>query len=113
MEIRYLLGVIRAHLSFVIIMTLVAGATGLLTTYVLREDYEASTLILIRPQQQRNYSATAKVKSTLDYPVSFNIPPESVSQTYGTIMTSPAIAKRVVEILDLHHPPQPSNDVPI
>jgi len=112
MEIRYLLGVIRAHLSFVIIMTLVAGATGLLATYVLREDYEASTLILIRPQQQRNYSATAKVKSTLDYPVSFNIPPESVSQTYGTIMTSPAVAKRVVELLKLDQP-APHEDAPI
>ena len=107
MEIRYLLALLRAHLPFVVIATLVAGATGLLATYVLPEKYEAPTLILIRPQPQRNFASTAETKATLDYPVSFNIPPESISETYGTIMTSPAVAKRVVEILGLHQPPPP------
>ena len=107
MEIRYLLALLRAHLTFVVIMTVVAGATGLLATYVLPEKYDAPTLILIRPQPQRNFASTAETKATLDYPVSFNIPPESISETYGTIMTSPAVAKRVVDILGLHHPPPP------
>jgi uncharacterized protein involved in exopolysaccharide biosynthesis len=112
MEIRYLINVIRAHLPFLVLSTLVAGAVAVLATYVLPEKYEASTLILIRPQQEPNFAPTAETKATLDYPVSFNIPPESVSLTYANIMTSPAVAKRVVEILALDRATAPG-DLPI
>src|SRR6185436_3412530 len=63
-----------------------------------------------RPQRQRSFAPSgAESKATLDYPVSFNIPPGSVSETYATIMTSPAVAKRVVEILGLDRPVPPQD----
>jgi uncharacterized protein involved in exopolysaccharide biosynthesis len=111
MEIRYLLSVMRAHLRFILMVTLAAGGAALFATYVLKEKYESSTLILIRPQQEPNFAPSQETKMTLDYPVSFNIPPESVSLTYANIMTSPAVATRVVEILGLERP-APAEDQP-
>lgn len=99
MELRYLMQLARAHGRFLVVLTLAAGLVGLLLTYVIPEEYEASTKILIRPQKEVAFESASK--AMMDYPVSFNIPVESISQTYAEIMVSEAVATKVVETLHL------------
>jgi uncharacterized protein involved in exopolysaccharide biosynthesis len=100
MDFRYLLQILRAHWLFITILSLVAGLGGLAATYIIPEKYSASTKILIRPQKEVEASP-GSTKQMMDYPVSFNIPVESISQTYAEIMVSEAVATKVVEILHL------------
>lgn len=98
MELRYLLHLLRQHRRLLLTSSLCAGLLALLATYVLPEKFEASTTVLIRPRK----GATAdQAKSIMDYPVSFNIPVDSMSKTYAEIMGSDAVAARVVDLLDL------------
>lgn len=99
MDFRYLLQILRAHWLFITILSVVSGLGGLAATYVIPEKYNASTKILIRPQKE--VEASPGSKAMMDYPVSFNIPVESISQTYAEIMVSEAVATKVVEILHL------------
>ena len=99
MEINCLARLIAAHVRFIVLVSLVAALAGVAATYVLPEDYLASTTILIRPQQNVEFAPSQK--SMLDFPPSFNQPPESISQTYAGVMTSAAVATRVVDLLKL------------
>lgn len=108
MELRYLLVVLRTYARFIVTAALVAGALGLAATYVLPEKYEASTTLLIRPRREPALEATSK--AMMDYPVSYNIPVDSMSKTYSEIMRSDAVATRVVDQLHLDtlkRPPDP------
>lgn len=106
MEIRYLLQVLVSHWRFVLLVSLVAGLGGLAATYVISEEYVASTTILIRPHQEVEFSHSQK--TMLNFPPSLSNQPESISQTYAGIMTSVAIATRVVELIGLDtYQPEP------
>ena len=102
MELRFLWQLCRAHWRFITITTVVATILGLGATYVLPESFEASTDILIRPEQKPSFQQGSASGKTMDYPVSFNIPPDTMSDTYGAIMSSAAIATRVEDQLQLH-----------
>ena len=101
MEMRYLRRLLIFHWRFIAGVSLAAALAGWLLTYgVVAEEYEASTTILIRPQEEVTF-ASSENKAMMDYPVSFNIPAESMSETYAEIMTSEAVAIRVVDLLEL------------
>ncbi len=100
MGARYVLCLLRSNWRFLAVLTIVATAAGLLTTYVLPEEYEASTKILIRPE--KDIELETSTKEMMDYPVGVNLPAESISQTYAEIMVSEAVAAQVVDILSLH-----------
>ncbi len=102
MELRYLWQLCRAYWRFITVVTVVATVAGLGATYVLPESFEASTDILIRPEQKPSFQQGSAAGKTMDYPVSFNIPPDTISDTYGAIMSSDAIATRVEDQLQLH-----------
>jgi uncharacterized protein involved in exopolysaccharide biosynthesis len=102
MELRFLWQLCRAYWRFITVTTVVATLLGLAATYVLPESFEASTDILIRPEQKPTFQTGSASGKTMDYPVSFNIPPDTMSDTYGSIMTSTAIATRVEDQLQLH-----------
>jgi uncharacterized protein involved in exopolysaccharide biosynthesis len=102
MELRYLWQLCRAYWRFITVVTVVATVAGLGATYVLPEAFEASTDILIRPEQKPSFQQGSAAGKTMDYPVSFNIPPDTISDTYGAIMSSDAIATRVEDQLQLH-----------
>ena len=102
MELRYLWQLCRAYWRFITVATVVAMLAGLGATYVLPESFEASTDILIRPEQKPSFQQGSAAGKTMDYPVSFNIPPDTISDTYGAIMSSDAIATRVEDQLQLH-----------
>src|SRR5262249_30839780 len=59
----------------------------------------ASTTVLIRPRKEP--SENPATKNMMDYPVSFNIPVDTMSKTYAEIMGSEAVATRVVDLLHL------------
>jgi uncharacterized protein involved in exopolysaccharide biosynthesis len=99
MEIRYLLQVLREYRLLLAVSALVAGLLALGATYVLPEKFEATTEVLIRPRTVP--SADQAQKQMMDYPVSFNIPVDTMSKTYAAIMTSEAIAIRVIDALGL------------
>lgn len=99
MEIRYLLQVLGARWRFVASVSLLAALGSLGVAFLLGERFEATTTVLIRPQQELEFSPSQK--SMLDFPPSFTQAPESISQTYAGVMTSSAVATRVVELLAL------------
>lgn len=99
MELRYLLQVIRGNRRLLAGAAILAGLLALAATYVLPETFEASTTVLIRPRKGPAGDQTSK--SMMDYPVSFNIPVDTMSKTYAQIMDSDAVASRVVDILHL------------
>ncbi len=99
MELRYLFQLVRDHWRFITVLTVVATVMGLLGTYIISEDYEASTKILIRPSKEMTFGPTSK--EMMDYPVGYNIPVESISKTYAEIMSSEAVAAKVVAMLHL------------
>jgi succinoglycan biosynthesis transport protein ExoP len=106
-EIRYLWRLIAAHVRFITTASLVAALVGLSVTYLLPEKYRASTTILIRPQRRVEF--TPAQQSMLDFPPSISQPPQTISQTYAGMMTSTAVATRVVRVLGLDTPaPEPS-----
>lgn len=102
MELRFLWQLCKAHWRFITVTTVVATVLGLGATYVLPESFEASTDILIRPEQKPSFQQGTAAGKTMDYPVSFNIPPDTMSDTYGAIMSSTEIARRVEDRLQLH-----------
>ena len=110
MELRYLWQLCRAYWRFITVVTVVATVAGLGATYVLPESFEASTDILIRPEQKPTFQQGSASGKTMDYPVSFNIPPDTISDTYGAIMSSDAIATRVEDQLQLHTITEPWPD---
>jgi polysaccharide biosynthesis transport protein len=99
MEVRYLLHILRRHWLFLSVASVVAFLLGLAATYVLPEKYEATTKILIRPREEVNLGPQSK--AMMDFPVSINIPAESMSKTFAEIMSSEAIAIRVVDALHI------------
>ena len=101
MELRYLLQILRANWLFIAFVSVLAGILGLSATYVLPESFEATTQILIRPQERAAFD-DSKTKAMMDYPLGFNIPVGTISQTYAEVMTSEAIATKVEDRLRLH-----------
>jgi len=99
LEIRYLLQVVREYRLLLAVSALVGGLLALSATYVLSEKFEATTEVLIRPRRVSTPDQAAK--QILDYPVSFNIPVDTMSKTYAQIMASEVIAIRVIQALGL------------
>ena len=95
MELRYLLGIIRANLRFLGAVSVVACLLALTATYILPERFESSTTVLIRPEKKPSFTASSP--TIMDYPVSFAIPAESMSQTYASLMTNEAMAMKIVD----------------
>jgi uncharacterized protein involved in exopolysaccharide biosynthesis len=102
-EILYLWRLVAGRLGFVAASCAIAAAGALVFTYILPETYEASTTILIRPQRQ--VELVPAQQNMLGFPPGVSNPPETISQTYASMMTSSAVAMRVVRALQLDAPP--------
>ena len=99
MELRYLLQLLREYRRLIVLSSALGCLLALAATYILPEKFEASTTVLIRPRKTAGSEQAAK--SVMDYPVSFNIPVDTMSKTYAAIMSSDAVAARVVDLLHL------------
>jgi len=102
LEFRHLLRVLSAHRRTIVLLCLSATISTIALTYLVSEKYEAASLILIRPQADVKFSA--EDKAVFDFPINFAIPFETISRTYGEVITSRTIVEKVVLALGLDKP---------
>ena len=101
MEQLALLRVLRSHLWIIVAVTMVAGTAGYGLTLLMRDQYVATTLVLIRPRQQISIDTNKGNKEFLDFPFGQSSVVETPSKTYVEIMKSQALAEKVVRTLHL------------
>lgn len=99
MEFHQYLRIILNHKRMIILLCLSAIFHAILITYILSEKYEATALVLVRPQEDIKYGP--EEKEAFDFPITYNIPFETISQTYTEIIKSRTIAEKVVRMLHI------------
>lgn len=99
MEFLLYLRIISDHKRMIIILCLSAIFHATLITYILSEKFEATALVLIRPQEKVSFGQ--KEKEAFNFPITYNIPFETISTTFSEILKSEAIAAKVVELLGM------------
>jgi uncharacterized protein involved in exopolysaccharide biosynthesis len=88
----------------IFLLCISAVVNAVVITYVLTEKFEATSLVLIRPQSIVKYSSTANSKELLNFPIPINIPFKAAGQTYSEVITSRPIAEKIVRVLGLDTP---------
>ena len=89
---------------------LVASGVGLAMAFVLPEQYESTTLVLVRPIEDIKFNSNGIDKKEIpDFPVSLSAPIDAPSKTYMEVIKSPAVARRIVDALQLQVP-KPRSD---
>lgn len=101
MELEHLGVIFRRYGRAIILLCLSATANAVLLTYLVSEKYRATALVLIRPQEAIKLNPETTGKELFDFPVTFGIPFQTTSRTYGEVIRSRAVAERVVERLRL------------
>lgn len=91
------------------IFTLIATLAAVALSYALPAVYEASSLVIVRPEEKIKLSSTqGEGKEILDYPVSQSAPIDAPSKTYIEVIQSEAVAQRIVTALNLDAEVPPS-----
>jgi uncharacterized protein involved in exopolysaccharide biosynthesis len=101
MEQTAILDVLRRHAWMIVVVTIVATAGGYAFTFLLSEQYAASALVLVRPQQPIKMGTEKDSKEFLDFPMSGSTSVETPSKTYIEIIKSPELIGEVVTKLGL------------
>jgi len=101
MEQIAILDVLRRHLSMIIALCAVATVAGYALTFVLAEQFEASALVLVRPQQAIKIDTNKATKEFMDFPMSQPTSVETPSKTYIEIIKSAELIGKVVRALSL------------
>ena len=111
MEFHRLWRVIVACKVHITTVTLTASLTALALTYALPSRYEASALVIVRPQEKMRLTPPeGQGKEVLDFPVSLTAPIDAPSRTYMEVLQSEAVAQRIVTALNLDAPNAISNN---
>ncbi len=101
MEQIALLGVLRRHAGMVIVLSVVATLAAYAFSFLLSEQYEASALVLVRPQQTIKIGANKSNKEFMDFPISKSTSVETPSKTFIEIIKSDELIGKVVRTLGL------------
>jgi uncharacterized protein involved in exopolysaccharide biosynthesis len=109
MEQAAILDVLRRHAWMIIVLSIVASAAGYAFTFLLSEQYAASTLVLVRPQQPIKMGSEKESKEFLDFPMAQSTSVETPSKTYIEIIKSPELIGEVVTQLGLDKEEAPSS----
>ena len=104
MELLEFFRLVARHRVMIAIMCVSAALTSLALTYVLTERYEASALVLVRPQEQIRLVGGPTDKQTLDFPLPQVVPFEAMARTFGEVIRSAAVVEPVVKRLGLDQP---------
>src|SRR5262245_25819058 len=96
--------ILAKYKSMIVLLTISAIVNTVIITYVLSEKFEATTLVLIRPTQGLRMTPLNTAKELFSFPVTFNLPFKTTSQTYGEVIKSRAISEKVVQSLGLDGP---------
>jgi uncharacterized protein involved in exopolysaccharide biosynthesis len=87
----------------IILLCLSSTATALFLAFALPEKYEATAMMLVRPEQNIKFPTTAREKELLDFPITGEgvSSLEATSQTYSEVIKSRTIIEKVVRTLRL------------
>src|SRR3954447_17005300 len=96
-----ILDVLRRRVWMVVVISLIATISGYGFCFLLDEQFEASTLLLVRPQQSIKLDKGNMSKDFMDYPLSQSAKVETPSKTYIEIIKSNELIERVVRTLAL------------
>ncbi|HEY8033144.1 MAG TPA: Wzz/FepE/Etk N-terminal domain-containing protein [Methylocella sp.] len=102
MEFYRIWRILTGHKWVLIWLPIVATFVGLAVTYVLPEQYESVALVLARPYEDIKFNSSGgDRKEVRDFPVNLSAPIDAPSKTYMEVITSPAVAVKIVEALKL------------
>lgn len=82
-------------------LCLTATVAGYFLSFLAEDNYEASALVLVRPQDNLQVMAKTTSKELLSFPVGQTMSVETPGKTYIEIITSDQIVESVVRILKL------------
>jgi uncharacterized protein involved in exopolysaccharide biosynthesis len=106
MEFYRLYRIILGYRVMIAVITVTATLAAIAVTYVLPSTYEASSLVIVRPEEKlRLGSNQGQGKEVLDFPVSQAAPIDAPSKTYIEVLQSEAVAARIVTALHLDAEP--------
>jgi uncharacterized protein involved in exopolysaccharide biosynthesis len=91
---------LRPRLWMIVAVCIVAGAAGYAFSFFMTEQYAATALVLVRPQQTIKMDTRKGEKEFLDFPIGSSAV-ETPSKTYMEIIKSPALIGNVVRQLGL------------
>lgn len=102
MELENVLQIISRHRFMIILLCLSAIINTVLITYAISEKYQASALVLVRPQEEMRLGGTdPNRKNILNFPLGINVPHEAPSKTFTELIKSRKIAEQIVLNLGL------------
>lgn len=102
MEFYRIWRIIVAYRLTLTLVTLTATLAAVALTYALPARYEASSLVIVRPEEKlRLGPSQGPGKEVMDFPVSHAAPIDTPSRTYMEVLQSEAVAARIVTALHL------------
>ena len=103
MEILEYWRILKKHLIMILVMCISAGLIAALLAEIIQEKYEATALVLVRPEEKISISPNTDTKELLNFPVMSGggHDVETPSNTYIEIIGSRTIAEKVVHKLSL------------
>ncbi len=106
MEIYRLWRIVLGSRVLIAIVTCTCTLAALAISYALPSMYEASSLVIVRPEEKLRLSPNqGQGKEVLDFPVSQAAPIDAPSKTYMEVLQSEAVAARIVTALQLDAEP--------
>lgn len=87
-----------------------AALGAVVITYAVTEKYEASSLVLVRPQKSIAFPGLEKRKDVISFPMGTNIPLEATSRTFEELITSWTVAQKIAANLEVGDGPLPTGD---
>lgn len=111
LDLRKYWRIVLAHRWPIAVVTLVAGISALLATYVLPEKYEGNSVILVRPSSDLKLrQEVGGQKEVLDFPVSQQAPIDAASKTYIEVIKTRTVTSQIVTSLGLHDRVRPTEE---
>ena len=107
MEFYRLWRIVLRYKGLIAAVTFTGTVAAVALTYALPSLYEASSLVIVRPEEKIRLSPNqGEGKEVLDFPVSHAAPIDAPSKTYMEVLQSEAVAARIVTALHLDAPRQ-------
>lgn len=114
MDFSELLRILRAtvvgHRRAILQLCLWSTLAAVAVSFVVPERYEATALVLVRPQENIGLGPTTTDKEMLDLPAGGTLQSDTPSKTYIEVIKSRAVAESVVRTLALDRKQMPPED---
>jgi polysaccharide biosynthesis transport protein len=102
MEFYRIWRILASNKWVLIWLPIIATCVGVGLTYVLAEQYESTALVLVRPVEDIKFNSGGGDKKEIpDFPVNLSAPIDALSKTYKEVISSPAVAVKIVDALQL------------